>query len=263
MLTFSVLASGSRANCVYIKHNNTQLLIDCGLSAKQTALRLEGIGVAPEEIAAILVTHEHSDHVAGVRVFAKRFGNKVFCNDLTFDNSRELQAVSSNQIEVFQTGEPFSVDDITISPFSVIHDAADPVAFHICAGSSSLAVLTDLGSVTELVRTYAADVDALVLESNHCPKLLEDAPYPWGLKQRISSRTGHLSNAAAGVFIKELSVGRSKSLKVIVAAHISENSNTPLLALQTLQESWSSETKYGLPKFIAASVHEATELFEI
>ncbi len=264
MLSFSVLASGSRANCIFVEGAGTRVLIDCGLSAKQTAIRLEQRGIDPSSIEVIVVTHEHSDHVKGIRVFCKRHKARVVVNSATLAKCKDLREVHSDLIEVFESRDPFSIGGLSFEPFSVTHDAVDPVGFRVSCGSAYLGVVTDLGQVTNLVRESIRDLHGLVLEANHDPKMLEDAPYPWELKQRIGSRQGHLSNETAGALLEELSAQEKQSrLQVVVAAHISENSNTPELAVEVLRQGWQRGGSAVQPGIIAASPDEATELFRL
>ena len=261
MLKFSVLSSGSKANSIYVSDGASELLVDCGLSGKKTAQRLSGIGVDPCDVEAIIVTHEHHDHVSGVPVFAKRHNCAVFANEATIGQSSSLQKLPAAQRIEFETGEKFFIGDICIESFSVTHDAVDPVGLKISSSEVSLAIITDLGQLTHLVRQQTRNIDALILESNHDLELLSSAPYPWELKQRISSRVGHLSNVDAQVLLKELSADQQCRLQFVVAAHISENSNHPDIVIEGFESAWQSEN--CSPRFIAAGVESATELFEV
>lgn len=263
MMKFCVLSSGSKANCTYIEAGSTKLLVDCGLSARETTRRLALIGVEAREIQAIVVSHEHSDHVTGIPNFVKRFGCRVLSNAATRENSAELQSVPFTHFEEFSAGDPFDQGELRIIPFSIAHDAADPVAFRVECGRSRLGIVTDLGQVTELVRDRVRDLDALVVESNHDLELLQGAPYPWSLKQRIRSRFGHLSNESAGELLVELHVPGGRPLRNVVAAHISENSNKPELALGALRAAWQRLDAGYLPSFEAASIYGPTSLYQI
>ncbi len=263
MFEFCVLASGSKANCVYVASDDTRVLIDCGLSAREAANRLHNAGVDADSISAIVITHEHSDHTSGVRVFSKRHKVSVYSNPATKAASRELSAVPAENTVLFDTGVKFSVGDLLFEPFSISHDAADPVGFRISSGKVVLGVLTDLGQVTSLVRQRICDADALVLESNHDLQMLQDCSYPWELKQRIRSRSGHLSNICAGSIIEEISTQNGQNLQVAVAAHISENSNTPVLALEAFRTFWGQGGSSYIPEFAAASAAQATQLYRL
>ena len=213
------------------------------------------------KIDAIIVTHEHSDHVRGFPTLVKKFNIPVYTNEKTRKRSKDLLApIATSE---FVNGESFEIGDLEIEPFSVSHDAADPVAFNIKAEGSKLSYLSDLGQVTELVREKVRGLDALILESNHDPDLLLEAPYPWELKQRIKSRTGHLSNLEAGELVEELA-SNGERIQIIVAAHISENSNLPELAVNGLKSAWKRaklRAEQIEPVFVAGSVSHATDLF--
>ncbi len=262
-MKFCVLSSGSKANCTYIEAGRTKLLIDCGLSAREATRRLALIGVDAREIQAIIVSHEHSDHVSGIPNFTKRFGCRVMANAATREYSSELQAVPHTHFHEFAVGEWFDEGDIRVEPFAIVHDAADPVAFRITYEGARLGILTDLGQVTELVKDRVRDLDALVIESNHDLELLQSSAYPWSLKQRIRSRFGHLNNEAAGSLLIDLHAAGGRALKNIVAAHISENSNKPELALTALQNAWQQLDAGYLPSFEAASIYGPTSVYSI
>ena len=262
MLEFCVLSSGSKANCVFVQCGETRVLVDCGLSSRETVKRLRLINVEPEQITAIVVTHEHNDHVCGIPVFAKAFRLPVYANQATYQASRHLELVLSEQRRWFFTGEEFSIGELRFEPFSVLHDAADPVAFRVTGGMYTLAVVTDLGQVTTLVRERTTGIDAIVLESNHDPILLKECPYPWELKQRISGRSGHLCNETAGTLLEHICMQNERALRVVVAAHISEKSNDPILALDVLRAAW-KHTAFAPPEFVAADVYTPTALYRL
>lgn len=259
MISFCVLSSGSRANSIYVASSTTRILVDCGLSGRETAKRLASIGVEADSIDAVLITHEHDDHVAGVRVFAQRHGAQVFVSEAarTFP---AFGGIDHGRVCCFQSGKPFSVGGLLVEPFSVTHDAADPVGFRISAGAGVLGIATDLGQITTLVRERTRGLSALVLESNHDPVMLQDSAYPWDVKQRIRSRRGHLSNQAAAMLMEELSGDSENRLHVAVAAHISEKTNLPELALEAFRASWTSAPA---PEFYAASAFTPSPLFAI
>jgi phosphoribosyl 1,2-cyclic phosphodiesterase len=227
-MRFSVLSSGSKANCTYIDAGEARILIDCGLSASRAAERLESLGVPPDSITAILVTHEHSDHLLGVPVFSRRHKVPVFANRRTAAFLKPCYG-----IEHFSTGEPFSLGEVRINPFSIVHDAVDPVGFVVTARGLKFAQATDLGRVTPLVRDALALAQAIVIESNHDQEMLRYCSYPWELKQRIASSHGHLSNRCAATLLGEL---RHPELLHVVLGHLSEESNSPELALETSRQ---------------------------
>ena len=223
-LNFCTLASGSKGNCIYVAAGESALLVDCGLSAKQTLLRLEARGLSPHRIKAIVITHEHGDHVRGLRVLCKRLRVPAITTEATWAATRDKNAVRH---QAMSAGQPFALEGLAVHPFTVPHDAADPVGLVISAGSARLGVATDLGRVTTLVRQRLAGCGALVLEHNHDPEMLANGPYlPW-LKQRVSSSQGHLSNQEGAGLVAELC---HAGLRQVVLAHISQVNNRPHLA---------------------------------
>lgn len=230
-LQVCVLGSGSSGNAIYIASGSIRVLIDAGLSAKQIALRLEQIGVVPEEIDGICVSHEHTDHVAGLRILQKRHGIPIYANAGTMSGIRRQPKSDEISVRIFETGSPFEIGDLTIDPFSVPHDAYDPVGFRIHAHTGCVGVATDLGMSTALVREKLKGCRAIVLEANHDDDLLREAPRPWPLKQRIRSRQGHLSNIDAARLITE---SATDALEHVFLAHLSSDCNTPETALRTV-----------------------------
>ncbi len=220
----AIISSGSKANCAYIEHDGEAILIDCGLTAKECRRRMDLLQIDALKIKAILITHEHSDHLRGVSVLSRQLALPVFANIST---SKFIQNVYA--LENFMTGEVFEYHKFQIYPFSVVHDAVDPVGFSVIAGNSKYTQATDLGRVTNIVREAAKDSDFLLLESNYDQQMLQDCEYPWQLKQRISSAHGHLSNDDAATFLQEL---KTNNLKHVVLGHLSENSNQPNLAIK-------------------------------
>src|SRR5450432_1661274 len=195
MFHLTVLGSGSAGNCAVVESDECRLLIDGGLSARQMAVRLEAAGVDPASLDGILVTHEHGDHVSGLDVFCKKFEVPIYCNSLT---AEALGRGLNKCWRLFSTGGDFAIKDIAVQTFSVPHDAVDPVGFVLHHGPASLGFCTDLGFATKLVFERIRAAQTIVIETNHDEKLLQnDTRRPWPVKQRIMSRHGHLSNAAA------------------------------------------------------------------
>ncbi|NCD32447.1 MAG: MBL fold metallo-hydrolase [Spartobacteria bacterium] len=213
-----VLASGSSGNCIYISSGSTHILIDVGLSGKETERRLALLDVDPKAINGICVTHEHSDHTKGIRVMNKRHGIPLYGNSGTIENSgyKELPW------NVFATGSVFEIGDLTVESFSIPHDAYDPVGFIVTHGEARVGVATDIGMPTQLIRSKISHCDALVLECNHDLQLLEQSSRPWHLKQRIKGRQGHLSNQTAAKLLSEIACER---LRHVFLAHISGECN--------------------------------------
>lgn len=230
-LEVCVLASGSSGNCIYVASEKTRVLIDAGLSAKQIAIRLEQIGVVPESINGICVSHEHGDHIGGIRVLQKRHGIPVYTNAGTLNGIKRQPKSDEIDVKIFQTGSAFEIGDISIEPFSVPHDAYEPVGFRLSCNGMSVGSVTDLGMPTALVRDKLRGCKAIILEANHDEDLLREAPRPWPLKQRIRSRQGHLSNMDAARLISE---SATDALEHVFLAHLSSDCNTPDTAMRTV-----------------------------
>src|SRR3989475_5711332 len=231
-----MLGSGSAGNSALVATDHCKILVDGGLSARQLVVRLEKCGVSPEQLDGVLLTHEHGDHVCGLEVLCRKFHVPIYANALTAEAVRCDCALDRHRNwRIFRTGAEFSMCDITVQPFPVPHDAVDPVGFVFSAASSSLGFITDLGSVTKLIVERLRQVHTLVIETNHDEKLLQnDSHRPWPVKQRIQSRHGHLSNAAAASVIEQLLPGR---IERVVLGHLSRDCNTPALAFATVRAS--------------------------
>ena len=228
-IKLSVLASGSRGNSIYLATERVRLLIDAGLSGRETKRRLATVGVDPKDLAGIIVTHEHLDHVRGLGSLARRYKLPVYLNQLTHAHLPETVGRLGEKVE-FSTGRSFSVGDITIHPFAISHDAADPVGFALVNGSVKVGVCTDLGAATNLVHRHLENCSILVLEANHDVEMLKNGPYPWPVKQRIKSRFGHLSNEQS---VKVISQVFSEDLQEVIFAHMSETNNSSEMVLKT------------------------------
>jgi phosphoribosyl 1,2-cyclic phosphodiesterase len=227
---FASLGSGSEGNGLVVEAAGTAVLIDCGFGIRDTTARLARLGLAPSSLSAVLVTHEHSDHVGGVPAFAARNNIPVWA---TFGT---LAAVSERfegmaQVYGFDSHEPFALGALEVTPIPVPHDAREPVQYVIGDGASRVGVLTDLGVSTPHVEASLDGCDALVLECNHDPEMLANGDYPYPLKQRIAGRLGHLDNAAAAGILGRIDTSR---LAHVVAAHLSKQNNTPELARSAL-----------------------------
>jgi phosphoribosyl 1,2-cyclic phosphodiesterase len=235
MFSFTVLGSGSAGNCAVVESDECKLLVDGGLSAKQMTLRLAEAGIQPGELTGILLTHEHVDHIGGLEVFCKKFATPIYCNPGTAEALARSREACQKNFRLFQTGSEFAIKDITVQTFSVPHDAADPIGFVLHHNSTSLGFCTDLGFATKLVFERLRNVQALIIETNHDEKLLqEDAHRPWAVKQRIMSRHGHLSNSAAAEVLVHL-LEESCVLRRAVLGHLSRDCNRPELALETVR----------------------------
>ena len=230
-LEVCILGSGSAGNAIYVASKTTRILIDAGLSARQVALRLAELGVEPEQMNGICISHEHGDHINGLRVLQKRHGISVYANAGTLNGIRQKISPEQLAVKVFQTGSSFQIGDLLIEPFSVPHDALEPVGFRLQTADMAVGVVTDLGIATTLVREKLRGCHALIVESNHDEDLLQEAPRPWSLKQRIRSRQGHLSNIAAAELIADCA---GEELEHVFLSHLSSDCNTPEIALQTV-----------------------------
>jgi len=227
-----MLGSGSKGNAVLLECGDTRVLVDIGFSSRRLAERLQQIGVAPQSIQALLVTHEHSDHVSGAPTALKRWRWPVHATAGTLHAAAAL--LDGATVHVCTAGVPFSVGDLRIQPFATSHDAIEPVGFVATSARSGAraAVVTDLGCATDDVRAAVQSVDVLVVESNHDEGLLESGPYPWHLKRRVAGKQGHLSNRAAGELTTQC---LHKGLKQVVLAHLSETNNSPAVAHESMQ----------------------------
>lgn len=231
-MRFASLASGSKGNCLVAEADGSRVLVDCGLSPRETARRLARLGLAPADLSAILVTHEHDDHVGHAYPFAALHGLPVY---LTHGTRRAQEdggaAADGVELRLIEGREPFAVGAIRVEPFTVPHDAREPVQFVLGDGARRLGVLTDLGTSTAHVEATLSGCDALVLETNHDLDLLWGGDYPKWLKERIGGPFGHLDNAASGRLLAALDRSR---LKHVVAAHLSQQNNRAGLARAAL-----------------------------
>ncbi|MCC7518888.1 MAG: MBL fold metallo-hydrolase [Verrucomicrobiae bacterium] len=234
----TIFASGSKGNCALLETDGTRLLVDAGLSATRIQEHLAAVDRAPSDLHGILLTHEHDDHTSALRVFAARHELPVFTNQETRCATLEASRRGARDAldldwRIFRTGEPFAVGDFDVDPFSIPHDACDPVGFLFRAASRSVAFVTDLGQVTALVADKARQAEALVLEANHEHRLLmEDPNRSWAVKQRISGSHGHLSNEKAARALERIVSDR---LSHVFLAHLSEDCNRPDLAEETMR----------------------------
>ena len=228
-----VLASGSAGNCVAVRGGETTLLIDFGLIRKHALERMAEAGINPEDLKAILFTHDHVDHCKGLGVFIKKFPIPLYANDGTAEAiGRKFPQVTMSWT-TFENGQSFQIGDFEVQTFQVPHDAADPVGFLLHQGGKTFFLATDLGFVTTLVKTKLKDCDAAVVESNHDLEMLEQSDRPYSLKSRIWGRAGHLSNADSADFVSRCASGR---LHHVMLAHLSHECNTSVLAERTMKE---------------------------
>jgi phosphoribosyl 1,2-cyclic phosphodiesterase len=227
MKGFCPLASGSKGNCIYFGTETTKILIDAGISGRAIKTRLAEIDVDLSEIDAILVTHDHGDHIRGLKVLAYRHKIPVFANTETAKGIVQTFH-DCPKFKIFTTGETFEYGDLEIHPFSVMHDTLDPVAFTIKTGGLKIGICADLGFVTPLVTHRLQNCDYLYLEANHQPSMVHASPRPMVYKQRVLGRQGHLSNSDCGALLSKV---WHPGLKHVYLAHLSSECNTPETAL--------------------------------
>ncbi len=227
-LEFCVLGSGSAGNSALVRSGATTLLIDAGLSAKQLTVRMQEVGVDPDKLDGIVLTHEHGDHTRGIDVLCRKRKLAVYCNIRTREVLRQ-KVESEVSWRLFESGDAFSVGDIRVQSFYIPHDAVEPMGFVFANGAGRLGLLSDIGHVTTLVKDHLAGVETLFVEANYDDLLLQnDTKRPWSTKQRISSRHGHLSNAQAAELVAEVTNGE---LHRVVLGHLSRDCNAPDVAI--------------------------------
>jgi phosphoribosyl 1,2-cyclic phosphodiesterase len=317
MVRFTVLASGSKGNCTVVTGGNTRILVDAGLSCRELFRRMRLVGEDPATLDAIIVTHEHSDHVGGLAVTARKLGIPVYFTEGTHrawvrwlsprkqmtyaqwleqlrqqaaarmaeadassaaedcdadDSDSPTEPLHAEQpeaapqkaapekdptflpkVEYFKAGKPLQIGDISVSPFTIPHDAADPVGFVFQAEGVRMAVATDLGYIPPNVKAQLKKVDLLLLESNHDLEMLRDGPYPWSVKQRVLSRVGHLSNDAAGTYLESEYDGQAA---YIILGHLSESNNLPELARITAERALNGRASLLANRLLLAAQHE-------
>jgi phosphoribosyl 1,2-cyclic phosphodiesterase len=246
MIGFCPLASGSKGNCIYVGSKETRILIDAGLTLGATAKKLAEISVDVASIQAILITHEHTDHIKGLEQFSKEFSIPIITNALTAQGI--LSALECKlRFKLFTTGEAFQFNDLEIMPFSIPHDTLDPVAFTIKAVGLKLGFCTDLGHATSLVRKMLEGCDYLYLEANHQPSMVYASARPPIYKQRVLGKQGHLSNEACAELLASIA---HSGLKHVHLAHLSSECNAPELALKIVREAIAAKN-FTIPLTIA------------
>jgi phosphoribosyl 1,2-cyclic phosphodiesterase len=238
-MRFASLGSGSAGNCMVIEKAATRLLLDCGFGVNEVVKRLQRLGLEPEQITGILVTHEHDDHAKGAFKFAAKFGIPVWLSHGTLRmTERFFPEAAKVKLNVIDSHTKFNFEHIEINPYPVPHDAREPTQFTFTDGQYKLGVLTDAGSSTAHIEQVLSGCDALVLECNHDLNMLENGPYAWPLKKRVGSRLGHLDNESAAALLAKLD---NSKLKHIIAAHLSAKNNTEELAKKALSQALNSD----------------------
>ncbi|MEX0943861.1 MAG: MBL fold metallo-hydrolase [Pseudomonadales bacterium] len=232
------LGSGSRGNATLIEDEDTTILVDLGFSIKETIRRMDRLGRAPDDIAAILVTHEHADHIHGVAAFARKFNTPVYLTPGTYNRKKMGLMPLMKEVNCHRA---FRIGGFKVEPVPVPHDAREPCQYIVSGHGRKVGVLTDLGHISPYVEQQYAACDALLLECNHDVEMLANGPYPWALKQRVGGMHGHLSNQQAAGLLSKIQVER---LQHLIICHVSEKNNHPDLALAAVQEpvrNWAGE----------------------
>jgi phosphoribosyl 1,2-cyclic phosphodiesterase len=251
-----VLASSSSGNSTFIRTEKTRLLVDAGLSKRDIFGRLAAIEEDPEKLDAILVTHEHSDHVSGLVTLARQLGVPIFITRLT------APAIPwgeyTPRLDCFQAGTSFSIGDIDIDSFTIPHDAIDPVGFCFRSQGVKVGVVTDLGYVTDSIKFHLRGVNLLVLESNHDLEMLKVGPYPWSVKQRVMGRKGHLSNDVVCDFIRR---DLDSTINTLVLGHLSEHNNHPEIVRNLATRALDVARRALFTRLVVAEPKQQSEVF--
>ncbi len=248
-LFISSLNSGSNANCYYIANSNEAILVDAGLSCRETEKRMKHLGLLMEKVKAIFISHEHGDHITGLHGLCKKYQWPVYMTAATRANS---PATVLSRLVEFQKNKPITIGGLTVTPFSKSHDAADPHSFMISGSGINIGVITDIGYACKQVIKYFSQCQAVFLESNYCTAMLANGSYPYYLKQRISSDAGHLSNSQA---LDLFTNYRSPGLQLLILSHLSKNNNKPELVASLFNQ------HAGTTRIVVASRYEATPVF--
>jgi len=229
-MRFASLGSGSAGNATLIQSEETTIMLDCGFSCKETVKRLQRLDVSPEDIDAIVVTHEHNDHISGVGVFSRKYKTPVWMN---YGTSRQKKLGNLAALNLFNSHQQFQINTIQLQPFPVPHDAREAVQFIFSSRNKRLAVVTDLGHITQHTISQLTNLNAIILESNHDLTLLRNGKYRDSLKRRVAGNYGHLNNYQAAELIKHID---TSSIQHLVAAHLSQENNTPEHAINAFRE---------------------------
>ena len=249
-----LLASGSRGNSALIEADGCRILVDAGLSGREIERRLQTVGLTGEDLHAILVTHEHNDHIGGVGPLARRYNLPVYLDQQTYAVLPKLGKI--DDLQLFIAGDKFDCRDLTIRSFSTTHDAINPVGFVIESSEGRVGYATDLGMSTRLVSDQLRECRVLVLEANHDEQMLLEGPYPWSLKQRIRGRHGHLSNNESQRLLQDISW---PGLEALFLAHLSEENNCPDLVAETFRQVMLQNGH--VPEIIVGQQHQASSCF--
>lgn len=228
------IASGSSGNCIYVGSDNAHLLVDAGISGKRITQGLNSLELTGEDIDGILITHEHSDHIQGLGVIARKYHIPIYATGGTVDAMSRMKSLGRMPERIFheiREDEPFEIKDMTINPFTIPHDAAQPVGYRLECGTQAVGIATDLGKYNDYIIGHLQNLDALLLEANHDIRMLQVGKYPYYLKQRILGDRGHLSNENAGRLLCRL---LHDNLKAVFLGHLSRENNYEELAYETV-----------------------------
>lgn len=231
MIKLIPLFSSSKGNCTYIETDTTSLLVDVGITCKRLVTKMSEMQINPETIEAILITHEHSDHIKGIKVFANKYKIPVYATQKTWNFIGDSLMLPENQKRTFVPNYFFNIGNIKVQPFNIPHDAVDPCGFSFYHNQEKVTVATDLGCINEYLISNMLKSNSILLESNHDLNMLKTGPYPWSLKQRISGNFGHLSNVTSAQVVEILAKNGTKNF---ILGHLSEENNFPELAKETI-----------------------------
>jgi phosphoribosyl 1,2-cyclic phosphodiesterase len=249
-LFIASLNSGSNANCYYIGNSHEAVLVDAGLSCRETEKRMKQSGLSMDAVKALFISHEHTDHITGMPGISKKYQLPVYITGGTFDNCK--MPVEPQLIHTFKHAKPVAIGNLLVTPFSKSHDAADPYSFMISGHGINIGVITDIGYACKRVIKYFQQCHAVFLESNYCEEMLENGSYPYHLKKRIRSDEGHLSNDQALELFRNY---RSDDLRLLILSHLSKNNNRPELVEKLFNQ------HAGDTKIVVASRYTASPVF--
>lgn len=266
-MRFCAFASGSSGNCIYTGSDSTHILVDVGISGKRIESALNDAGLTGRDVSGILITHEHSDHIAGLGVISRKFGIPIYASGATLEAIKKDRATGTIDEALFNpivADRKFMIGDLTVNPMKISHDAADPLAYRIACEGKRVAVCTDLGTYDEYTIDCLSNLDAVLIESNHDIKMLQVGPYPYPLKQRILGNRGHLSNEASGRLLSRI---LHDDMKRVFLGHLSQENNLPDLAYEAvrLEITMSQDNGYRGDDFniSVAKRSEPSELIEL